>query len=276
MSNQISTQTITFNNQYLITFEKDGTQYTAMKPICENIGLAWEAQLARIKRDTVLSQGMIVMITPSNGGDQQMICLPINYLNGWLFGVNENRVKPKIKETLIKYKKECYQALFDYWTKGKAERKTTVDERTGLRQAVDMLVAKKKLLYPEAYNLVHHRFNVEHIDELSPEQLPQAVEYVHKICLEGELITNTQQSIQIDEEALNIMLDLYGYCNQAYEMREKLKHTHLKRYIDDEIGAYYLHNLGMPLKNKMDKAKGFMSKHSEHLTRIKATQSLLN
>ncbi|QLB22578.1 phage antirepressor N-terminal domain-containing protein [Phocoenobacter skyensis] len=79
MSNQISTQTITFNNQSLITFEKDGTQYTAMKPICENIGLAWEAQLARIKRDTVLSQGMIVMITPSNGGDQQMICLPINY-----------------------------------------------------------------------------------------------------------------------------------------------------------------------------------------------------
>ncbi|SEM63826.1 hypothetical protein SAMN05444853_13716, partial [Pasteurella skyensis] len=28
MSNQISTQTITFNNQSLITFEKDGTQYT--------------------------------------------------------------------------------------------------------------------------------------------------------------------------------------------------------------------------------------------------------
>ena len=55
MSNQISTQTISFNNQSLVTFKQDGVHYTAMKPICENIGLAWEAQLARIKRDDILN-----------------------------------------------------------------------------------------------------------------------------------------------------------------------------------------------------------------------------
>ncbi len=122
MSTQISTQTISFNNQALITFEQNGTHYTAMKPICENIGLTWHAQYERIKRDEILSQGILIIRIPTNGGDQQIICLPIEYLNGWLFGIDINRCKPEIRETLIKYKKECYQALHDYWFKGKAER----------------------------------------------------------------------------------------------------------------------------------------------------------
>ena len=188
MANQISTQTISFNNQSLITVEQNGNHYVAMKPICENIGLAWEPQVLRIKRDEVLSQGMIVMIIPTNGGNQNMICLPIEYLNGWLFGIDINRCKPEIRDTLIKYKKECYQALHDYWFNGKAERKTTVDDRTGLRNAVNMLVSKKGLIYSDAYHLIHQRFNVESIEDLTLEQLPQAVEYVHRIVLEGELI----------------------------------------------------------------------------------------
>ena len=192
MANQISTQTISFNNQSLITVEQNGNHYVAMKPICENIGLAWGPQVLRIKRDEVLSQGMIVMIIPTNGGNQNMICLPIEYLNGWLFGIDINRCNPEIRDTLIKYKKECYQALHDYWFNGKAERKTTVDDRTGLRNAVNMLVSKKGLIYSDAYHLIHQRFNVESIEDLTLEQLPQAVEYVHKIILEGELITDPE------------------------------------------------------------------------------------
>lgn len=124
MTTQISTQTISFNNQALITFEQNGKYYTAMKPICENIGLDWASQYSRIKRDEILSQGVVIITTPSNGGDQQMIYLPIEYLNGWLFGIDVKRCKPEIRETLIKYKKECYQALHDYWFNGKAEKQT--------------------------------------------------------------------------------------------------------------------------------------------------------
>ncbi|WP_233441706.1 phage antirepressor N-terminal domain-containing protein, partial [Aggregatibacter actinomycetemcomitans] len=191
MSNQISTQTISFNNQSLITVEQNGNHYVAMKQICENIGLAWEPQVLRIKRDEVLSQGMIVMITPTNGGNQNMICLPIEYLNGWLFGIDVKRCKPEIRDTLIKYKKECYQALHDYWFNGKAERKTIADDRTGLRNAVNMLVSKKGLIYSEAYNLVHQYMNVERIEDIPADKLQSAVEYVHRIVLEGELITDT-------------------------------------------------------------------------------------
>ena len=47
-------QTLQFNSQSLITFEQNGTHYTAMKPICENIGLCWDGQRQRIQRDEVL------------------------------------------------------------------------------------------------------------------------------------------------------------------------------------------------------------------------------
>ena len=156
MSNQISTQTISFNHQSLVTFKQNGTHYTAMKPICENIGLDWKSQYSRMKRDDVLNSTMVIItIVAEDGKKREMICLPIEYLNGWLFGIDINRCKPEIRDTLIKYKKECYQALHDYWFNGKAERKTTVDDRTGLRNAVNMLVSKKGLIYSDAYHLIH-------------------------------------------------------------------------------------------------------------------------
>ena len=194
MSNQISTQTISFNNQSLITVEQNSNHYVAMKPICENIGIDWRAQRQRIVRDEVLCSTVVIITTVAEDGkNREMLCLPIQYLNGWLFGIDINRCNPEIRDTLIKYKKECYQALHDYWFNGKAERKTTVDDRTGLRNAVNMLVSKKGLIYSDAYHLVHQRFNVESIEDLTLEQLPQAVEYVHRIVLEGELITEQKK-----------------------------------------------------------------------------------
>ncbi|HIB6884813.1 TPA: BRO-N domain-containing protein, partial [Escherichia coli] len=55
------------------------------------------------------------------------------------------------------------------YVKGK---KTTVEERTPLRDAVNMLVGKKGLCYDDAYNMVHQRFGIDSIDELSIEQIP--------------------------------------------------------------------------------------------------------
>lgn len=68
------------------------------------------------------------------------------------------------------------------------ENKTTTDERTGLRDAVNMLVSKKGLLYSDAYSIVHQYMNVKTIEDIDKADLPKAVAYVHKLVLEGELI----------------------------------------------------------------------------------------
>lgn len=96
---------------------------------------------------------------------------------------------------------------------GKYESKTTVDDRTGLRNAVNMLVSKKGLIYSDAYHLIHQRFNVESIEDLTLEQLPQAVEYIHKIVLEGELIIEEKKepsmSLNLTERELKDLINTW-------------------------------------------------------------------
>ena len=62
-------------------------------------------------------------------------------------------------------------------------QKTTADDRTGLRQAVAALVGRKGIDYSSAYSMVHQRFNVEAIEDISAEKLPEAVAYVHALTL---------------------------------------------------------------------------------------------
>ena len=112
---------VEFYGQSLITARSDeGVEYVAMKPLCENLGLDWMAQRKRIVRDEVLQGGMVMMDTPTgkygNGGIQQMVFLPVELLNGWLFGIETSRLQdPAVKEKIIVYKKECFKVLHNYW-----------------------------------------------------------------------------------------------------------------------------------------------------------------
>lgn len=81
--------------------------------------------------------------------------------------------------------------------------KTSVAERTGLRDAVNLLVSKKGLNYSEAYHMLHQRFGVDSIEDLPREVLPEAVEYVHRITLEGEVLD--KKTVLPDNELKPIM-----------------------------------------------------------------------
>ncbi|WP_258086936.1 ORF6N domain-containing protein [Xenorhabdus bovienii] len=112
-----------------------------------------------------------------------------------------------------------FEALEDfYFNQKEAEpvvAKTTVQQRNPLKNAINLLVSKKGIMYPEAYSLVHQRFNVEHIDELTADQLPQAIEYVHKMALEGEYLGKEELSVsevkQISDDDLQILCWLWKY-----------------------------------------------------------------
>ncbi|TCJ96136.1 P22-like antirepressor protein [Volucribacter psittacicida] len=246
-------QTIQFNSQSLVTFEQNGTHYTAMKPICENIGLAWNAQLLRIKRDEVLSKGMIVMITPTNGGEQEMVCLPIQYLNGWLFGIDTNRVKPEIRETLIKYKKECYQALHDYWFKGEAKREINLQKLTKEHQLFlkDLVMDRTKRLPKDKqakgaiaqWSALKTHFGKSYKD-IDDEQFVEAVSLLARLPLEGELIIE-QQNTEMIQLPYSIFLGIMKHTRLAKKLGEKTETLHrtlfellkIDRYTRNDLAA---------------------------------------
>lgn len=105
-------QSIPFHGQTIPVFTQNHRHYVAMKPICENIGLQWEAQFKRIKRNDILNSAISMMeMVAQDGKKRQTLCLPLEYLNGWLFGVDARRAKPQIRERLLQYQRECFQVL---------------------------------------------------------------------------------------------------------------------------------------------------------------------
>lgn len=108
MSNLVAVQ---FNHQTLTATLVDGIPHVALKPICNQLDLDWSAQVQKIKRHPILSKGVVMITTPSKGGVQEILMLPLSYLNGWLFGIDANRVKPEAKEAVLMYQRECFNVL---------------------------------------------------------------------------------------------------------------------------------------------------------------------
>lgn len=127
--------TIDFHGHVLQITHADGRPYVPLARICVNLGIDWSSQLKRIQRDEILSEGMVKMTIPSKGGDQEMFCLPLEYLNGWLFGIEGSRVAPEIREGLATYKREAYGALYNYFVKGFAINRERLDNDEDAREA---------------------------------------------------------------------------------------------------------------------------------------------
>lgn len=137
----------------------EGKPYVGMKALCEQMGLDWRAQRQRIKRDPNLSKGVVIITTPSNGGEQEMNCLSLEMINGWLFGIDASRVKPEIRETVLAYQRECYAVLYNYWHgKGAAGILTATDEIRYMNQRLALLRELRHERDPLLREKLHEQF----------------------------------------------------------------------------------------------------------------------
>lgn len=109
----------------------------------------------------------------------------------------------------------------------KIEDKTTKQERVPLKDAVNLLVAKSKFLnYPDAYGLVHQRFDVDHISEIPYDQIPTAVEYIHHLI--GEYVPKLEKIEDEDLKALKLLdaevtNKINDWLNSLHREIERLK-----------------------------------------------------
>ncbi|MFY9141601.1 phage antirepressor N-terminal domain-containing protein [Sulfuricurvum sp.] len=97
---------------------QDDIQWVAVKAVTSNLGIQFDPQHNRLKTDETYQSKLIKIQT--KGGMQDVFCIPLSKLNGWLFSINPNKVKPEVREKLIEYKNECFDALNDYFNKGAA------------------------------------------------------------------------------------------------------------------------------------------------------------
>lgn len=109
-------EVVIFHGDAIHAERVDGRVIVAVKPIVERLGIDWNGQFQRIKRDEVLEQGMCVTHIPTPGGVQDSVGLPLELLPGFLFGISAERVSdPAARAAIIAYKRECHEVLFRHF-----------------------------------------------------------------------------------------------------------------------------------------------------------------
>lgn len=105
--NNVTIQMVSSNNEKLIP----------IKPICEALGIQYPTQFNKLKEDDFLNSVIALRATTGSDGKQyEMVCLPIEFVFGWLFTINPKNVNPDARDAVSKYRIECYRALFRHFT----------------------------------------------------------------------------------------------------------------------------------------------------------------
>jgi hypothetical protein len=193
---------IDFYGDELIAVLIDDQPYIPIAPICEYLGISWSGQRDRIIRDAVLSETSVsIRVTrkESKRGARDMLCLPLEYINGWLFGINASRVKEELKDKVIQYQRDCYRVL------AQAFQSRAVGQATGS-------------------SLAHIRDMGLAIAQMAEQQM----------LLEQEVV-KTKDRVTVTEKRLDKAADVVGDIRRRLRVVEN--RTRPESYITDEQAA---------------------------------------
>jgi hypothetical protein len=129
----LQTECVAFHGDQVLTVKKDDKVFVAVKPISDALGLNWVGQYKKLteraKTPIVDNYNPLVrrydselVPVPVGHQIQEMLCIPLEKMNGWLFSIHPDRVKPEVRAKVVAYQEECFAALFQYWHHGAAVR----------------------------------------------------------------------------------------------------------------------------------------------------------
>jgi hypothetical protein len=148
-----------YEDNLIVQLGEDGKIYVALRPIIEALGLDWSAQYRRINRDPVLSEEIKMIsvaitateIRQRGEGAKEYACLPKQFISGFLFGINANRVREELRESVIKWQREAHLFLDAAFT-GDTESAMAAMRQKYLRQGYDEAWIKQRQITIETRN----------------------------------------------------------------------------------------------------------------------------
>jgi len=106
-----------YGNDLICVVDETEQIFVVVKPICDALGLDSERQIKTISDDDVLgAERSEQTVQVGDNQPRKMVCLPLEFVNGWLFQVKfTNTMSEETKEKLVAYKRRCYNALFKHF-----------------------------------------------------------------------------------------------------------------------------------------------------------------
>lgn len=105
------------NGVDIITVEREGEIFVPIKPICDAIGIDARAQRAKLQEDDFFSStGVIITSVAADDKEREMYCIRLRDVYGWLATINPGKVAPDAREAVSRYRRECYDVLYEHFT----------------------------------------------------------------------------------------------------------------------------------------------------------------
>ena len=87
----------------------DGRVLVGLRQLCRILEVDYDFQAAKLKGRSWAY--VTVRVVPSTGGAQRTTMIDLRTLHGWLFSIDENKVKEEMKPKVIRYQCECVGVL---------------------------------------------------------------------------------------------------------------------------------------------------------------------
>ena len=206
---------VAFHGDTIFCIDYHGEPYVPMRPIVENLGLQWGAQAAKFRANKE-RWGVVMITMPSgstvsnidtvakDGKEREMLCLPLRKLAAWLASINPKKVRQELRAKIELYQAESDDALWNYWMKGRAERKSasgaitaSKDKFEGYLEEVEAFRARTAT---DIDALLHKGLNLVEVGRLGPGAIigftPVLLDWLQKIAGQPSPITNPREPLE--------------------------------------------------------------------------------
>jgi len=224
---------VPFHGAELCVVEHEAQPYTPMKPIITGMGLTWHGQHAKIKANS-RRWGVLELRIPSAGGLQDMLCMPLRKLPGWLSGIEAGKVKSEEARAKVReYQEECDDVLWQYWNEGVAVNPRalysvgpndvlTRDEAETLRLMLATAVArlpksKQAAAMVAGWSKLKAHFHVSY-RQIPRSEFTEAVSIVARHTAEWEVVDEPPPAGTLDEQIDRLVKEVEAPNGAAVEV----------------------------------------------------------
>lgn len=235
---------VTFHGDTIFCIDYQNQPYTPMKPIVENIGLAWQSQCQKLNTNRE-RWGITNIVIPSDGGEQEMLCMPVRKLPSYLNSINPRKVRPELRAKIELYQAESDDALWNYWMHGRAERPAPQPTADGpltpaLRAELKAIVDAKLSTAPadvqgkaraEIWTRFNRHFKIAEYAQLPACRMPEARDYLIEMEMKSyptktsaAVPANAEQEIETHCAAMRgLVRQLNAHMDEIFNIARKSK-----------------------------------------------------
>lgn len=133
------------NGVDIVTVDRDGEIFVPIKPICDAIGIDVDAQRNKLNADDFFnSTTAIITAVAADDKEREMYCIRLRDVYGWLATINPGKVAPEAREIVTRYRRECYDVLYEHFTGSMRRTIETNNAEIELLQRINSAISREK------------------------------------------------------------------------------------------------------------------------------------